>query len=98
MRGRIQEVMRRVERQAVYGDRRQTACGRNPGASPRWQDVHAEVGRDEEIARDRVVGDVGDRLIAEIVVDVRPGRRVAGWVVMYVEHMPRLGRVVGVVT
>ena len=49
---------------------------------------------DEQIARIRVEGDVSDRLIAEVVVDVRPGRRVRGRVVCHLEHVPcrRTGR------
>ena len=73
----VEHPVDRVERQPVSCHWRQTARSRNPCRATRRQRVHRKVRRDEEIARRRVVGDARDRLVPEVMVDIRPGRRVA---------------------
>jgi len=92
----VEQPVDGVERQPVGCHWRETARSRNPGRATPYKD--AKVGRDEEIARDRVVGDAGDRLVAEVsTVDIRPGRRVTHCIIMNIEHMPLLGRVVRII-
>jgi len=93
---RVEHPVGGVERQPVGCHWRQTARSRNPGRATPYKDT--KVRRDEEIARGRIVGDAGDRLVAEVsTVDIRPGRRVTHCIITNLEHMPRLGRVVRVV-
>jgi len=94
---RIEHPVDGVERQPVTCHWRQTGRSRNPCRATRRQRVHRKVRRDEESARDRVEGDARDRLVAEVMVDIRPGRRVTHCIITNLEHMPRLGRVVRVV-
>ena len=89
MRRGVKDPSARVDRQPVGRHRRQAGRGRNPCAPARRQRVDAEVRRDVKISRVRVECDVRDRLVAEIVVNVRPGRLLADWVVGHFEHMAR---------
>jgi len=84
----VEHAVDGVQRQPVDRHRRQTVRSRDPRRAIRRQHVHSKVGRDEEIVRDRVQGDARDRLVAEIMVDIRPGRRVARWIEMNLEHVP----------
>ena len=77
MRRGVEQPVNGVERQPVGSHWRQTGRSRSPCRATRRQRVHRKVRRDEEIARRRVVGDARDRLVSQVMVDIRPGRRVA---------------------
>src|SRR4051794_3997262 len=75
------------ERQSVDRHRREAGRGRCPAGRAIRELPDAEVGAGVDVAGGRVELDVRDRLVAEVVADVRPRGRVGGRVVADVEHV-----------
>src|SRR3954467_2947302 len=91
VRRRVEHAVARLlasgERKPVDRHGREAVRGRCPAGRAVRELPDAEVGADVDVAGGRVELDVRDRLIAEVVADVRPRGRMRGRVVADVEHV-----------